>query len=93
MGDKDLPGMAAELVRMDPVSVTFVKGGDPRYADFEALRRAWGRPAAEGIGLAEAAARLRPVGDGITLVTGSLYLLGDLLAELGLDPAEAAPAS
>lgn len=93
MGDKDLPGMAAELVRMDPVSLTFVQGGDPRYADFEALRRAWGRPAAEGIGLAEAAARLRRAGDGITLVTGSLYLLGDLLAELGLDPAEAAPAS
>lgn len=87
MGDKDLRGMAAELQRMDPRSVAFVRGTDPRYATFEALRTAWGLPGAEGLDVAEAAARLRARRDGPLLVTGSLYLLGDLLATLGVDPA------
>jgi dihydrofolate synthase/folylpolyglutamate synthase len=87
MGDKDLRGVAAELARLDPASVTFVRGTDPRYASFDALREAWGRPQAEGLDLAAAAARMRGSREGILLVTGSLYLLGDLLAELGLDPA------
>ncbi|MFN8011447.1 MAG: Mur ligase family protein [Holophagaceae bacterium] len=87
MGDKDLRGVAAELSRLDPRSVTFVRGTDPRYASLEALREAWSRPEAEGLDLAAAAARMREPREGLLLVTGSLYLLGDLLAELGLDPA------
>lgn len=87
MGDKDLNGVAAEFGRTDPRSVTFVRGTDPRYATFEALREAWKRPEAEGLDLAAAVGRMRAHRDGILLVTGSLYLLGDLLAGLGLDPA------
>ncbi len=86
MGDKDLRGMAAEWARVEPASVAFVRGTDPRYATFEALREAWGRPGAEGLDLGAAAARLCADREGPLLVTGSLYLLGDLLATLGLDP-------
>ncbi len=87
MGDKDLRGVAGELSRTDPRSVTFVRGTDRRYATFDDLREAWGRPEAEGLDPAAAAARMRASREGLLLVTGSLYLLGDLLAELGLDPA------
>jgi dihydrofolate synthase/folylpolyglutamate synthase len=87
MGDKDLPRVAAELKRMQPRSLTFVRGADARYAGFEALREAWDAPGAEGLDLAEAAARMRAHRGEPLLATGSLYLMGGLLAALDLDPA------
>lgn len=85
MKDKDLPGMAQEFRRMDPRSITLVVGDHPRYADGGALCAAWGRDWPV-LGLAEAARRLREPADGPRLVAGSLYLLGDLLKELGVHP-------
>jgi len=87
MGDKDLRGVAEALMRMRPLSVTFVRGDDPRYATLDALREAWGAPEAPGLDLARAAAALRSPCLEPRLVTGSLYLLGNLLAALGVDPA------
>ena len=83
MGDKDLEGIAAQLRRTHPRSVTFIRGGAPRYAEREALARAWGLDAPL-LTLREAATRLRAPADGPRLVTGSLYLIGDLLRELGI---------
>lgn len=85
MGDKDLPRMAAALEAMDPRSVTLVKGENERYASAEALKSAWGRDLPV-LTIPEAAACLEEKGDGIRLVTGSLFLLGDLLREMGIVP-------
>ncbi|MBK8724809.1 MAG: bifunctional folylpolyglutamate synthase/dihydrofolate synthase [Holophagaceae bacterium] len=87
MGDKDLRGVAEALMRMRPLSLTFVRGDDPRYASLDALREAWGAPVAPGLDLARAVAALRTFHAEPVLITGSLYLLGDLLAALGVDPA------
>jgi dihydrofolate synthase/folylpolyglutamate synthase len=85
MEDKDLEAVARELKRMVPRSLTFLRGDAPRYAAFDQLFEAFGQDA-ERLSLAEAAARLKaPTGEP-RLLTGSLYLLGDLMAELGLDP-------
>jgi dihydrofolate synthase/folylpolyglutamate synthase len=85
MGDKDLAGIAAELKRMRPRSVTFIKGDAPRYATAEALAEAWGAEAPL-LTLREAAAQLRLAAEDPRLVTGSLYLIGNLLQELGIRP-------
>ena len=85
MGDKDLAGMAAELGRMAPASVTLVRGDNPRYATAEALRAAWGAEL-EVLDLAQAADRLRRPQDQPRLVCGSLYFIGDLLQALGIAP-------
>lgn len=85
MADKDLVGVAAELKRLRPLSVTFVRGEAARYATGADLGAAWGL---EGptLDLAQAATALRAPAEAPRLVTGSLYLLGDLLKELGLRP-------
>ena len=85
MGDKDLGGLARELKRMRPLSLTFVQGDAPRYATAQALGEAWGLEAPM-LTLREAAAHLRAPTKAPRLVTGSLYLLGDLLRELGVRP-------
>ena len=85
MGDKDLAGVARELKRMRPLSVTFVQGDAPRYATAQALREAWGLEAPM-LTVREASAQLRAQTDAARLVTGSLYLLGDLLRDLGVRP-------
>lgn len=83
MKDKDLPAMARELRRMDPLSVTLIQGENERYADAGALCAAWGgdQPV---LSIAEAAMKLRDEDPELRLVTGSLYLIGDLLKELGV---------
>jgi len=86
MGDKDLTGMAEALKAMAPRSVTFVRGTDPRYAGFEALRAAWGAPEAPCLDLAGAWDWLCQPSDGPRLVAGSLYLMGHLLVEGGVNP-------
>ena len=85
MGDKDLAGMAASLLAMEPISVTLVRGENPRYATAEALTAVFGEQL-QVLDIHEAAARLRqPCGE-FRLVCGSLYFIGDLLRDLGLDP-------
>ena len=85
MKDKDLKGMAGELRRMDPLSVTLVLGENERYADSGALRAAWGG-GHKVVNLAQAAEQLKEETAGPKLVTGSLYMIGDLLKELGIQP-------
>jgi dihydrofolate synthase/folylpolyglutamate synthase len=83
MGDKDLAGVARELKRLRPLSVTFIRGDAPRYASEAQLQEAW-RAEAPLLTMAEAAVHLRTSAHAPRLVTGSLYLLGDLLRELGI---------
>ena len=85
MGDKDHAGVAGELKRMRPLSVTFVQGDAPRYASARALGEAWGL-AAPMLTIRQASAHLRAQAEAPRLVTGSLYLLGDLLREMGIRP-------
>jgi dihydrofolate synthase / folylpolyglutamate synthase len=85
MADKDLEGVALELKRMRPLSVTFVQGDAPRYAKAPALWEAWDLEAPM-LTLAQAAAHLRAPSGSPRLVTGSLYLVGDLLLEMGIQP-------
>jgi dihydrofolate synthase/folylpolyglutamate synthase len=92
MGDKDIAGVAAELTRMEPRSLAFVRGGEARYANPAQLREAFGARGAKApvLDLKAAAARIRAhdaehPGEPL-LVTGSLYLLGDLLRELRVNP-------
>jgi len=85
MGDKDLAHMVAELRSMDPRSVTLVKGDNERYASAEALRAAWGERLPV-LGIPEVAASLQGPADALRLVTGSLFLLGDLLREMNIVP-------
>jgi dihydrofolate synthase/folylpolyglutamate synthase len=85
MGDKDLRGVARELKRMRPLSVTFIQGNAPRYATAQALREAWDLEAPT-LTLRQAATHLRAPSEAPRLVTGSLYLLGDLLREMGIRP-------
>jgi dihydrofolate synthase/folylpolyglutamate synthase len=85
MGDKDLAGVAQELKRMRPLSVTFVQGDAPRYARAQDLWEAWGLEVPMQT-VRQASAQLRTWTEAPRLVTGSLYLLGDLLRELGIRP-------
>jgi len=85
MGDKDLAGMARQLRAMGPLSVTLVRGDNPRYASAQALRAAWGEDL-EVLDLAAAAGRLRASCPEPRLVCGSLYFIGDLLRELKITP-------
>lgn len=85
MGDKDLVRMAASLEAMNPQSVTLVKGENERYASVEAMRAAWGE-ALPALSIAELAGALEAPSEGLRLVTGSLFLLGDLLREMGVVP-------
>ena len=85
MGDKDLGGVARELKRMRPLSVTFVQGDAPRYASHADLGEAWGLEAPL-LTVREASIHLRAQAEAPRLVTGSLYLLGDLLRELDIRP-------
>jgi dihydrofolate synthase/folylpolyglutamate synthase len=83
MSDKDLAGVARELKRLRPLSITFIRGDAPRYASEAQLQEAWGAEASL-LTVAEAAAQLGTPADAPRLVTGSLYLLGDLLREMGV---------
>ena len=85
MVDKDLVGVAAELKRMHPLSVTFVQGDAPRYATAQDLVEAWGLEAPM-LTLRQAVVHLQAPSETPRLVTGSLLLLGDLLREMGIKP-------
>ena len=85
MEDKDLEAVARELKRMAPRSLTFIRGDMPRYATFGDLTEAFGQDA-PGLTVQAAAKALRAPSDQPRLVAGSLYLLGDLLRDMELDP-------
>jgi dihydrofolate synthase/folylpolyglutamate synthase len=85
MGDKDLAGVARELKRIRPLSITFVQGDALRYATAQNLREAWGLESPM-LTVRQAASSLRAQAEAPRLVTGSLYLLGDLLREMGIQP-------
>jgi dihydrofolate synthase/folylpolyglutamate synthase len=85
MGDKDHLGVARELKRMHPLSVTFVQGDAPRYATTQALGEAWGLEAPM-LTVRQASALLWTPAEAPRLVTGSLYLLGDLLRDMDIRP-------
>lgn len=85
MEDKDLPAVAQELLRMSPRSLTFVRGDAPRYAGFDQLFEAFAQDA-PGLTVQEASRHLRAPSSEPRLMTGSLYLLGDVLSEMGIDP-------
>ena len=70
---------------MHPLSVTFLRGDAPRYATAQALREAWDLEAPM-LTLGQAKAHLRAPSEAPRLVTGSLYLVGDLLLEMGIQP-------
>jgi dihydrofolate synthase/folylpolyglutamate synthase len=80
MADKDLPSMLAELRRAD-VPVIFSGINWHRAAEPGKLAELYGRPAAiaPGAALALAQARQLAGGDGIVLVCGSLYLVGEVI--------------
>jgi len=90
MGDKDLSGVVAELRSLRPASVTLVCGENERYATAEQLRAAWGAECPV-LSVPQAAQRLRQTEVRPRLVTGSLFLMGDLLRELGIDPYAGTP--
>ena len=92
MRDKDIAGVAAELLRMEPRSLAFIRGADARYATPGQLRGAFGAKGGDApvLDTPSAARRIQEhdaahPGEPL-LVTGSLYLLGDLLRELKRDP-------
>jgi dihydrofolate synthase/folylpolyglutamate synthase len=85
MEDKDLAAIAEQLLRMAPRSLTFVRGDAERYASFDQLFEAFGQDAQQ-LTIPEAAKQLRAPSSEPRLLTGSLYLLGDMMAEWGIQP-------
>lgn len=85
MKDKDLEAMKAQLMRMSPKSITGIVGEGDRWASAEKLRSVFGGEL-EVLGVQQLAGRLKEKEAEIRLVTGSLYLLGDLLGALRIFP-------
>ncbi|MBL0312285.1 MAG: hypothetical protein IPP78_06110 [Holophagaceae bacterium] len=85
MKDKDLVAMKAQLIRMAPRAVIGIVGQGDRWASAEKLRSVWGDDL-EILSISESAARFQQKTGTTRLVTGSLYLLGDLMQELRIFP-------
>jgi dihydrofolate synthase/folylpolyglutamate synthase len=85
MKDKDLMAMKAQLMRMAPRSITGIVGEGDRWANAERLRSVFGNDL-DVLDIQQVAGRLKETDEGIRLVTGSLYLLGDLLSALNIYP-------
>ena len=85
MKDKDLMAMKSQLMRMAPRSITGIVGQGDRWAPAELLRSAFGMDLPV-LDIQQVASRLQEKGEGTRLVTGSLYLLGDLLGALRINP-------
>lgn len=89
MRDKDIASSFAELRAMEPDRVLFTAAANPRAERPEWLVRRWGGPAEAvrpaAAALAAALAATPP--DGVVLVCGSLYVIGEvrplLIAERG----------
>ncbi len=85
MKDKDLGAMKAQLMRMSPSSITGIVGEGDRWASAEKLRSVFGGEL-EVLDIQQLAGRLKEKEAGIRLITGSLYLLGDVLSALRIFP-------
>jgi len=85
MGDKDLDGMKAQLITMQPVDITLVHGENPRYASQDTLKKLWGTNL-EVFDISKVAKMLTKPSEHCRLICGSLYFLGDLLAALDINP-------
>jgi dihydrofolate synthase/folylpolyglutamate synthase len=80
MADKDLPSMLAELRRAD-VPVIFCGINWHRAARPEMLAGLYGRPSVVALTAAQGLAQARHLAgaEGIVLVCGSLYLVGEVI--------------
>ena len=79
MADKDLPACLAELRRLRPAAVVFTAVDSPRAATPEDLVAAWGGGEAVAGAIAAARRGVELAGrDGLVLVCGSLYLVGEV---------------
>jgi dihydrofolate synthase / folylpolyglutamate synthase len=79
MADKDIPASLAELRRMGPAGVVFTAAVSPRAARPADLAAAWGAGVAVEGALAAAERGVELAGpDGLLLVCGSLYLVGEV---------------
>ncbi|MBP1626770.1 MAG: bifunctional folylpolyglutamate synthase/dihydrofolate synthase [Holophagaceae bacterium] len=85
MGDKDLEGVARELRSIAPLSITLAKGENERYATAEALLAIWGEDL-RVLDIESLGQELRQPCEAPRLVTGSLYLIGDILRTMGIAP-------
>ncbi len=92
MADKDLPSMLAELRRVD-APVIFSGINWHRAAQPGMLAGLYGRPAAMAPHAAEALAQARRLagGEGIVLVCGSLYLVGEVIQLVAPAPGAGIP--
>ena len=80
MKDKDIPAAFAELRAMHPARVIFTAAGSPRAERPEWLARRWGQPAeaVRPATAAVAAAIASTPPEGVVLVCGSLYVIGEV---------------
>ncbi len=88
MADKDVGRVLRELRRLEPAHVVFTAAASagPRALSPEALVSAWPGPAEGRAAPPDALARAREVAGpgGWVVVCGSIYLVGDLRAALGV---------
>ncbi len=83
MADKDINASLAELRRLGAAEVVFTAASGSRPASPAALAREWGSGIVEGDPEAAGRRALQLAGpDGLVLVCGSLYLVGELRASL-----------
>jgi dihydrofolate synthase/folylpolyglutamate synthase len=82
MADKDLTLVFDQLRRLEPAHVVFTAApsAGARAVRPGALAAAWGGPSSQRVHPVEALAQARELAgpDGWVLVTGSLYLVGEL---------------
>jgi len=81
MADKDITASFAELRRMEPSAVVFTAAASPRAARPADLAASWGGGEVVGEAIAAANRGIELAGpDGLVLVCGSLYLVGEVRA-------------
>ncbi len=85
MADKDIGGMLRELGRLRPTSVIFSKVASERAATTAELAHAWSGTSlqVEPVGAAVELGRTLAGPDGVVVVCGSLYLVGEAMGALG----------
>ena len=93
MKDKDLPAMLARIATLDAPTI-FSPIASERAADPQALSELYGRPAATAATSAQALtlARDQAGAHGLVFVTGSLYLVGEVIAQTRASHSMARPA-
>jgi len=89
MADKDVAGMF-ERLRPLRATMVFTQASSPRAMTAVDLARRWGYDGRAISSLPDAlgAARVLAGNDGMVLVCGSIYLVGDVLSLIGPGPGE-----